>query len=559
MKESGTDLNADATTPAVKRGRWWYARLPLVLAVGLVAAFVVTSVTVDVGPALHGQVEQIGSRQVGRPMHIRKLSVYLFLGRFLAEDLVIEGPTPDDRPFLRADRIVVSMPWSSLFRGEILFDSIEITDWELVLESFPDGRHTFPDLDGDPVDIDDATAASSPDNSNLFVTTLSYIRAQRGTVIFDDYGSNWSAVTPNFDITVTKLADYRGQVTFSNGTVQIGTYEPITASVQAEFGINGSDVMFDRLDLETNGTISHLVGKVDIANWPEQHYEVQSEGDLGVLRDIFFAHDPFTVGGMGHFGGTYHKYENGYDLRGDFRSDLATINEQPFLDVSGSLRWRNDDFDVFDASSIFHDGPLQFEYALMSPDLPGGNIGRLDLSYRNVDLLLLTDKLALAGIRLQGQSTGWNRMSWPRGHFQEHKGEGHIEARPPDGIQLQAELINQLVLKSETVSSQSVRRFSVGGSASYRLGPEWIDLAVGSWVATPRTRIVFEGRTAYGDDSEIPFNLTSADWQETDQILAGVMTAFGELTNEYQNDQTMTMNQLDTLIRQRLKEKFNIE
>lgn len=534
MKESGTDLNADATTPAVKRGRWWYARLPLVLAVGLVAAFVVTSVTVDVGPALHGQVEQIGSRQVGRPMHIRKLSVYLFLGRFLAEDLVIEGPTPDDRPFLRADRIVVSMPWSSLFRGEILFDSIEITDWELVLESFPDGRHTFPDLDGDPVDIDDATAASSPDNSNLFVTTLSYIRAQRGTVIFDDYGSNWSAVTPNFDITVTKLADYRGQVTFSNGTVQIGTYEPITASVQAEFGINGSDVMFDRLDLETNGTISHLVGKVDIANWPEQHYEVQSEGDLGVLRDIFFAHDPFTVGGMGHFGGTYHKYENGYDLRGDFRSDLATINEQPFLDLSGSLRWRNDDFDVFDASSIFHDGPLQFEYALMSPDLPGGNIGRLDLSYRNVDLLLLTDKLALAGIRLQGQSTGWNRMSWPRGHFQEHKGEGHIEARPPEGIQLQAELINQLVLKSETVSSQSVRRFSVGGSASYRLGPEWIDLAVGSWVATPRTRIVFEGRTAYGDDSEIPFNLTSADWQETDQILAGVMTAFGELTNEFE-------------------------
>ena len=188
MKESRTDSNADAPTPAVKRGRWWYARLPLVLAAGLIAAFVVTSVTVDVGPALRGQVEQIGSRQVGRPMHIRKLSVYLFLGRYLAEDLVIEGPTPDDRPFLRADRIVVSIPWSSLFRGEILFDSIEITDWELVLESFPDGRHTFPDLAGDPVDIDDATAASSPDNSNLFVTTLSYIRAQRGTVIFDDYG-----------------------------------------------------------------------------------------------------------------------------------------------------------------------------------------------------------------------------------------------------------------------------------------------------------------------------------------------------------------------------------
>ena len=38
-----------------------------------------------------------------------------------------------------------------------------------------------------------------------------------------------------------------------------------------------------------------------------------------------------------------------------------------------------------------------------------------------------------------------------------------------------------------------------------------------------------------------------------------IMTVIGELTNEYQNDQTMTMGQLDTLIRQRLKEKFNIE
>jgi hypothetical protein len=38
-----------------------------------------------------------------------------------------------------------------------------------------------------------------------------------------------------------------------------------------------------------------------------------------------------------------------------------------------------------------------------------------------------------------------------------------------------------------------------------------------------------------------------------------IMTVIGELTNEYRNDQTMTMGQLDTLIRQRLKEKFNIE
>ena len=38
-----------------------------------------------------------------------------------------------------------------------------------------------------------------------------------------------------------------------------------------------------------------------------------------------------------------------------------------------------------------------------------------------------------------------------------------------------------------------------------------------------------------------------------------IMTVIGELTNEYRDDQTMTMGQLDILIRQRLKEKFNVE
>ena len=38
-----------------------------------------------------------------------------------------------------------------------------------------------------------------------------------------------------------------------------------------------------------------------------------------------------------------------------------------------------------------------------------------------------------------------------------------------------------------------------------------------------------------------------------------IMTVFGELVNEYQNDQTMTMSQVDTLMRHRLKQKFNLE
>ena len=38
-----------------------------------------------------------------------------------------------------------------------------------------------------------------------------------------------------------------------------------------------------------------------------------------------------------------------------------------------------------------------------------------------------------------------------------------------------------------------------------------------------------------------------------------IMTIFGDLINEYQDDQTMTMTQMDILLRHRLKEKYNIE
>ena len=47
---------------------------------------------------------------------------------------------------------------------------------------------------------------------------------------------------------------------------------------------------------------------------------------------------------------------------------------------------------------------------------------------------------------------------------------------------------------------------------------------------TPATDVTFSGRTAFGDNSRIPFHVTSTDLQESDRVLAGIMTAFGAPT-----------------------------
>ena len=69
----------------------------------------------------------------------------------------------------------------------------------------------------------------------------------------------------------------------------------------------------------------------------------------------------------------------------------------------------------------------------------------------------------------------------------------------------------------------------IAGHVVYALDPEWITLGQ-SWAATPKTYVEFEGRTAYGERSHIPFHVTSLDWQESDRVLAGIMTAFGSPT-----------------------------
>ena len=42
---------------------------------------------------------------------IGRLSVHLFTGQFELDNVVIEGLAPNDRPFLQARRITVSLPW----------------------------------------------------------------------------------------------------------------------------------------------------------------------------------------------------------------------------------------------------------------------------------------------------------------------------------------------------------------------------------------------------------------------------------------------------------------
>jgi len=520
--------------PLTQKTRRIVRRVVATCAVIIAVAFV-TTITVDLGPALKGQAERAATSYMGRPMHIGRLGVHLWLGRFVLEDIVIEGLKPEDRPFLLADRISISMPWSTLFNRRVVFDAIEMSDWRMYVETFPDGTHNFPRF-----------TRPNPRGPSAWTTTLQYVRASRGEFTYADHGTPWSVVTRNLDVTLGRPnTEYRGQASFANGTVAIQNYVPMRADMQTSFRIVGGKIVLDRINLITDGAESQLTGQVDLTRWPEQLYYVRSKVHLPRMREIFFANDKFTLSGDSDFNGTFHLFREtvngrsrtGRELKGNFSSELAGVNAYRFSDLRGSVVWVPESLEVTNATAGLYGGTAHFGYRqapLGQRGVPA--IARFDAQYENVDLTQFTDFLELEGIRLAGRATGRNLLEWPLGRFSEHRGEGQVSTDP--GVQTVTRELTAAQIASAEERSRDWGEFNnqlpaapvpVRAELTYAYGPEWVDLAP-SRMATPDTYVEFEGRTAYGDRSRINVHVTSTDWQESDRLFAAVLTAFGSRT-----------------------------
>ena len=506
----------------------------LVFAV-IIATVAVTTVTVDLGPAVRRRAEAEGSKYIERPMHIGRLSIHLWSGNYVVEDLRIDGLTPESRPFLTARRIDVSMPWSTLFNRRIVFESITMTDWNMLVETFPssaqfpNGRHNFPRF-----------TRGGPRRPSRWTTTLQYVRAYRGEFTYQDHGTPWSTVARNLEVIVSRPAnEYRGSARFSNGTVAIQSYVPMRADMTSTFKIEGGKVLFDRIDLVSDGARSQVTGEVDLAHWPEQTYKVKSRIDFPRMRELFFARDTFRLFGEGDFTGTFHLFKGGRELTGNFYSQLAGVNAYRFANLQGSLVWLPDRFEVTEAAAAFYGGQANFTYSMAPIGKPGVRMTHtFDAQYDNVDLLTFTNFLEMRGLRLAGRATGHNLLVWPSGRFAEHRGEGTVRVQPPSGARVMTRDIPIQAIEADEQLGKRWGPFSnhlplapvpMAGELTYAFDPDWVDVAAGR-VATPETYVEFEGRTAYGDRSRMPFHVTSSDWQESDRFLAAIMTAFGAPT-----------------------------
>ena len=533
----------EETPPQEPRKRVWPRRArrlslyALALVTATVAGLLVTFFTVDVGPVLKAQAENQATKYLERPMHIGRVVARLRPGEFEFHDVVIEGLTPDAVPFLKAKKITVALPWWTAFNRRLIVESIDMSEWEVVLESFPGGRHNLPKL---------MPRSSGEKKKRDFSTTLRRVVASRGHIRYIDHSTPWSLDAPNAHVTYFRRdarADYGGTLTFDDGTIRIMTYEPFKAAMKSRFSMNGPLMHFDRIDLLSEGANSVLEGDIQFNKWPEQTYQIKSKLDIAKQKEIFFKRDRFTATGQADFDGTFHYFKGGREVKGTWRTPVTHVkigaNTWRFPNLQGKVLWLPDRLEVTDATSGLYGGTARFDYTLLSLDRKSGPRRAIwDVNYRDVQLSQLTDFLETRGMRVAGQATGRNRFEWPLGGWDLLRGGGELTVQPPPGAAVMTRDLRPDGVARQVALPVEAGPFNrhaplgyvpVSGHVTYTLDPTWIHLAR-SWMATPKTYVEFEGRTAYMKDSRIDFHVTSLDWQESDRVFAGVLTMFGSPT-----------------------------
>ena len=512
-----------------------YVGFCLSLAVALLAAAIVASVTVDLGPAVRHRAETEGSKYIERPLRIGGLRIHLFTGRVIVEDLIIDGLHTGDRPFFTAKRLSVSIDWLPVIarKPDIRITSVEMTDWNMLVEKW-DAGHNFPRFTRD---------NQKPKGPSRITTTMQWLRASRGQFAFEDHGTPWSIVCPNLTVDIGNLPKYHGTATFTGGTVRIQNYQPMWANMKAAFVIDGPRIHLERVDLQTDGATTVARGDVDTARWPDQTYQVQSRVQFPRQRELFFTNEKWQVAGDGDFNGVFKLFKDAgggtsRDLTGTFTSAVASVNDYQFQSLFGSLRWTQHGFEVWNAGSRFYGGDARFVYSIKPFGQKTKPNHHFDATVTGMDLAQFTDFQELPGLRFAGAATVHNVLNWPSGRFSDHTGEGQLVVTPPPGVTTMSSSLGDARAADPEHSRHEwgpfalqplPRHLPIAAELTYRYTPGEVMVDYGRF-ATERTHVAFSGTTEYGDRSRLPFHVTSSDWQESDQLLAGIISDFGSPT-----------------------------
>ncbi len=508
-----------------------YSATAAAITVVILLLVIIGTLTIDLGPGVRALAERQATDEIaGRPVHIGSLHILVGRGVVEVRDFSIEGLHRGDRPFFTAKRLLVNLDWSRVLtrHPQVVITSVELTDWQMLVEKWAHSD-SFPSLRK----RESSGKPPSPEGEPTVV--LKYLRAWRGMFTYEDHEAPWSVIAPNMDINIDRAAKYEGEATFHGGEVAIQDFVPMWADLKTRFVIDGSLLHMTKIDIDTDGAKSFAAGDVDLGHFPEMRFAVRSHiPSSHRMREVFFASEPWRLAGGADFTGNFHLFKGGHDLAGDFKSPMFGLYDYRFPALYGSLHWTDKLFEITDGGSQFYGGTGRFTFSTAPLGTSERALDRFDFRYANVDLSRFTDFEDLPGQRFAGVASGRNTLEWHSGRFnQEHHGSGTIAVAPPPGVQMMT-----AALEPRSDAARSLDEWGpftilplpahlpIAGEMTYEYDPDEIRIHGGRFT-TEKTFVTFDGTTAWGNRARMPFHVTSRDWQESDQLLAGIISDFG--------------------------------
>ena len=345
----------------------------------------------------------------------------------------------------------------------------------------------------------------------------------------------WSVDARNLEVSIAKSDKYRGTAKFRDGVISIMKYEPMWAHMQTGFVIDGGHVVLPRIDLQADGSTSRIRGDVNICNWPEQVYDVErSTIDFARMRALFFANRDFLLQGTGQFTGRFALGKGFRELSGRFQSARTRLTRFDFDDVRGSLLWTREKFEVLESRMAFAGGQLDLNYKFAPIGAPTPAHQRLDARYTGVDVAAVSRVIELEGMEMAGRAEGRHLLDFPSGRFDLRTGDGEVVVHAPEGQRMQGRELIDLTGAPPAPARLIDRdaplgRLPVIADLHYSYQGDRIDVAR-SYAATPRPTSSSVAGPRRSKRRRFDFHVTSRDWQESDRLLAGIMTAAGART-----------------------------
>lgn len=209
------------------------------------------------------RVEQSLDESTGARLTARDFTVSLGGLQLDLDGIVVHGTEPATaRPLLAADHLRVGIAIDSILGGKWHLRNLAVDHPVVNLLVDKTGQNNLPK----------PKKQSSSSSTNIFDLAIHQAAINRGEIYYNDRKTPLDAALRNVEFNAgfdtTQSRNY-GDLRYTNGTIQYGTYAPVTHDLDAKFELTSQNFKIDRLLLKSEGSHLEMNASVeDYANSP---------------------------------------------------------------------------------------------------------------------------------------------------------------------------------------------------------------------------------------------------------------------------------------------------